>query len=140
MLFRSIDMEPLGGGGDELTASQREGFAVPSTQRSSTAGDHANQDKAEASADDAAKNSQQAPTSIAGGSTPSGATLIEDSDDEDNKYNAKLAEIKARLATANASEVELNALRTIRDNITSGFDTLEREKQVCKYLDRKSVV
>ena len=57
-----------------------------------------------------------------------------DSDDENNKLNAKLAEIKARLATANASEVELNALPTMRDNIMSGFDTLEQEKQVCKYL------
>lgn len=136
-LSMDIDSERLhlgGGGGDDLAASQREDPATQNTQKSSTADSAGKQDKAEVSADDAAKNTQKDSTSIAGGSAPSSATLIVDSDDEDNKLSAKLAEIKARLAATNASEAELNALRTMRDNIVSGFDTLEREKQVCKYL------
>ena len=42
-------------------------------------------------------------------------------------------EMKAKIAAINASEVELDALRTMRSKITDCFDTLEREKVVSLY-------
>ena len=124
----------LGGGGENLTASQQEVPAFHITDKPSTSHSAGEQDKAEAMADDAAKDSQGHPVSISGGSTPSSTFQIYDADDEDEKLAAKLMEIKAKLATINASEVELKALREMRDRITDCFNTLKQEKVVSEYI------
>ena len=123
----------LGRVGKNPDASQQEVAASQKADKRSTSHSAGNQDKAEATADDAAKNSQAPSTSIAGGATPSNAQNIYDTDDEDEKLAAKFMEMKAKLATINASEVELDALRTMRSKITDCFDTLEREKVVSSY-------
>ena len=123
----------LGGAGDNPNASQQEVAASQKADKSSTSHSAGNQDKAEATANDAAKNSQAPSTSIAGGATPSNAQNIYDTDDEDEKLAAKLMEIKGKLAAVNASKVELDALRDMRGKIIACFDTLEREKLVSSH-------
>ena len=133
----SVDIDSerlnLGGAGDNLDASQREVAAPQGTNKSSTSQSAGNQDKAEATADDAAKNSQAPSTSIAGGATPSNKQNVYDTDDEDEKLAAQLMEIKAKLGAVNASKAELEALHSMRENITSCFETLEREKLVSSH-------
>ena len=73
-----IDSErlDLDGAGENPDASQREVTASQRTDKSSTSHSAGNQDKAEATANDAAKNSQAPSTSIAGGATPSNTQNI----------------------------------------------------------------
>ena len=123
----------LGGSGENLDASQREVAASQRTDKSSTSHSVGKQDKAEATADDATKNSQAPSISLAGGATPSNAQNIYDTDDENEKLAAKLMEIKGKITAINASKVELDALRDMRDKITACFDTLEREKLVSSH-------
>ena len=42
-------------------------------------------------------------------------------------------EIKAKLGAVNASKAKLEALHSMRDHITSCFETLEREKLVSSH-------
>ena len=123
----------LGGAGENLDASQQEMATSQKADKPSTSHSASNQDKAEATANDAAKNSQAPSTSIAGGATPSNTQNIYDTDDEDEKLAAKLMEIKAKLNAVNASKAELDALRETRNSITNCFNTLEREKLVSSH-------
>ena len=123
----------LGGAGENPDASQREVAASQKADKPNTSHSAGNQDKAEATADDAGKNSQAPSTSIAGGATPSHIQNIYDTDDEDEKLAAKLMEIKAKLGAVNASKAELDALHKTCNNITNCFDTLEREKLVSSH-------
>ena len=100
----------LSGVGENPNASQQEVAAFQKADKSSTSHSAGKQDKAEATANDAAKNSQAPSTSIAGGATPSNAQNIYDTDDEDEKLATKLMQIKGKLAAINASQVELDAL------------------------------
>ena len=69
----NIDSEhlDLGGAGENPTASQQEVAASQKTDKPSTSHSAGKQDKAEATANDVAKNTQGPFVSIAGGSTPS---------------------------------------------------------------------
>ena len=83
----SIDIDgehlDLGGAGENPTASQQEVAASQNTNNPSTSHSAGKQDKADATANDAAKNSQGPSVSIAGGSTPLNTQQIYDTDDED---------------------------------------------------------